>query len=141
MLGMIWGMLYFLHLYYISYIFFLFHFIFELLSIFMLMINIVKIELINPTENCLLSIFTVRKFFYQLNYSLRIPLMWSKLRSIDIICRSSHPEVLLGKGVLKICSKFTGEHSWRSAILIKLLCNSGWLLLNMDKRVCFWIWI
>ena len=24
--------------------------------------------------------------------------------------RSSHPVVYLGKGVLKICSKFTGEH-------------------------------
>ena len=24
--------------------------------------------------------------------------------------RSSLPEVILGKGVLKICSKFTGEH-------------------------------
>ena len=24
--------------------------------------------------------------------------------------RSCHPEVFLGKGVLKICSKFTGEH-------------------------------
>ena len=24
--------------------------------------------------------------------------------------RSSRPEVFLGKGVLKICSKFTGEH-------------------------------
>ena len=23
--------------------------------------------------------------------------------------RSSHPEVFLGKGILKICSKFTGE--------------------------------
>ena len=33
---------------------------------------------------------------------------------------SSHPEVFLGKGVLKICSKFTGEHSCRSVILIKL---------------------
>ena len=37
--------------------------------------------------------------------------------------RSSHPEVFLGKGVLKICSKFTGEHPCRSAISIKLLCN------------------
>ena len=37
--------------------------------------------------------------------------------------RSSHSEVLLGKGVLKICSKFTGEHPCRSAISIKLLCN------------------
>ena len=36
---------------------------------------------------------------------------------------SSHPEVFLGKGVLKICSKFTGEHPWQSAISIKLFCN------------------
>ena len=34
--------------------------------------------------------------------------------------RSSHSELFLGKGVLKICSKFTGEHSYRSAISIKL---------------------
>ena len=37
--------------------------------------------------------------------------------------RRTRPEVLLTKGVLKICSKFTGEHPCRSAILIKLLCN------------------
>ena len=36
---------------------------------------------------------------------------------------SSHPEVFLIKGVLKICSKFTGEHPCRSAISITLLCN------------------
>ena len=42
---------------------------------------------------------------------------------MPIIDRSSHPEVLLGKGVLKICSKFTGEHSFRSVISIKLLCS------------------
>ena len=36
---------------------------------------------------------------------------------------SSHPEVFLGKGVLKICSKFTGEYPCRSVISIKLLCN------------------
>ena len=34
--------------------------------------------------------------------------------------RSSHSEVFLGKGVLKICSTFTGEHPCRSAISIKL---------------------
>ena len=75
-----------------------------------------------------------------------------------IIFRSSRPEVFLEKGVLKVCSKFTGEHSGRSAISIKLLCDfteivlqhgyspenllsifrtsfsrntSGWLLLNL----------
>ena len=33
-----------------------------------------------------------------------------------------HPEVFLGKGVLKICSQFTGEHPCQIAISIKLLC-------------------
>ena len=37
--------------------------------------------------------------------------------------RSSPPEVYLGKGVLKMCSKFTGEHPAQSVILTKLLCN------------------
>ena len=37
--------------------------------------------------------------------------------------RSSHPEVFYEKGVLKICSKFTGEQSRRSVISIKLLFN------------------
>ena len=40
-----------------------------------------------------------------------------------IIFRSSHPEMFLEKGVLKTCSKFTGEHSCRSVILIKLVWN------------------
>ena len=31
--------------------------------------------------------------------------------------------MFLGKGVLKICSKFTGEHPRRSVISIKLLCS------------------
>ena len=39
------------------------------------------------------------------------------------LAKSSHSEVFLEKGVLKICSKFTGEHPYRSAISIKLLCN------------------
>ena len=73
--------------------------------------------------------------------------------------RSSRPEVFLGKSVLKIYSKFTGEHPCRSAISIKLQstfveitlrhgCSpvkfmhnfrtpfykntSGWLLLNSE---------
>ena len=36
---------------------------------------------------------------------------------------SSLSEVFLGKGVLKICSKFAGEHLCWSVISIKLLCN------------------
>ena len=69
--------------------------------------------------------------------------------------KSSHPEVFVRKGALKICRKFTGEHPCRSVISIKLLCiitlrhgcspvnlrhifripfyknASGWLLLNV----------
>ena len=37
--------------------------------------------------------------------------------------RSSHQRCSVTKGVLKICSKFTGEHPCRSVISIKLLCN------------------
>ena len=37
--------------------------------------------------------------------------------------RSSHTEVFYEKGVLKICSKFTGEQPCRSVVSIKLLCN------------------
>ena len=37
--------------------------------------------------------------------------------------RSSYPEVFLVKGVLKMCSKFTVEHSCRSTISIKLQSN------------------
>ena len=36
---------------------------------------------------------------------------------------SSPPEEFLEKGVLKICSKFTGEHQCQSMISIKLLCS------------------
>ena len=37
--------------------------------------------------------------------------------------RSSPTEMFLIKGVLKICSSFTGEHPCWSVISIKLLCN------------------
>ena len=56
---------------------------------------------------------------FQFKYS---PLIWMCCNR-SLIIRSSRPEVFLGKGVLKIYSKFTGEHPCRSAISIKLLCN------------------
>ena len=39
------------------------------------------------------------------------------------MCRSSTPEVFLGKGVLKICSKFKGEDPCQIAISTKLQSN------------------
>ena len=48
---------------------------------------------------------------------------------------SSHPDVFLGKGVLKICSKFTDEYPCRSAISIKLQSNFS----EIAKQLCFCI--
>ena len=60
------------------------------------------------------------RFFVNLwTYGLQISKNYFPWR----MCRSSHPEVFLRKGVLKICCKFTGEHQCRSVILIKLLSN------------------
>ena len=44
------------------------------------------------------------------------------------------PQVFLGKGVVKICSKFTGEHPCRCAILIKLqsALRHGWSPVNLQ---------
>ena len=53
----------------------------------------------------------------------------SSLRSLSrvllmaVMGRNSRPEVFLGKGVLEICSKFTGEYPCRSVITIKLQSN------------------
>ena len=43
----------------------------------------------------------VKRLFFKNNYLI---FQWSR------ICRRSRPEVFIKKGVLKICSKFTGEH-------------------------------
>ena len=41
----------------------------------------------------------------------------------SLLSRNSHQEVFLVKGILKIRSKFTGEHPCRSVISIKLLAT------------------
>ena len=73
--------------------------------------------------------------------------------SPDTSTRSSHPEVFLGKGVLKICSKFTGEHQlyWNRTSAWVFSCKfaayfkksfymntSGWLLLQLELQGCWW---
>ena len=47
--------------------------------------------------------------------------------------RSSRPEVFLKKGVLKICSKFTGEHPCRSVISIKFFFSDN--MQQIYKRI------
>ena len=65
-----------------------------------------------------------KRFFIKVFYFV----WWSPLNKnmVNLQChpwRSSLPEGFLGKGVQKICSKFTGENPCQSVILIKLLCN------------------
>ena len=82
-----------------------------------------------PSLSSFLFVFCSPPFFFSL--FLWIPgltlmscsffIINSKLRLLlSGMHRSGHPEVLLGKGILKICSKFTGEHPCRSVTSIKL---------------------
>ena len=49
--------------------------------------------------------------------------MPAELNFMTCIVSNSPPDVFLGKGVLKTCSKYTAEHSCRSVISIKLIFN------------------
>ena len=60
--------------------------------------------------------------------------------------RSSHLEVFLRKGFLKMCSKFTGEHPYRSVNLLHIFRTpfpkniSGWMLLAVAQRCSIKAW-
>ena len=59
------------------------------------------------------------------------------------ICRSSCPEVFLGKDVLKICSKFIGQHPCGSVLrmsdLLYICCIfSEHVFLGTPMSRCFW---
>ena len=83
--------------------YFLLHFIFELLSIFMVMMNIVNIELINATENCQLNIFSVRNSFLPTELFLIYPIfMWSRSRGIDIIWKKILHNILSNEWESKV---------------------------------------
>ena len=59
-----------------------------------------------------------------------------KAEILQNIFRSSPSEVFLGKGVLKICSKFTVQPPCRTAISIKLLCHLYILRKPFPKNAC-----
>ena len=54
--------------------------------------------------------------------------------------RSSRSEVFLGKAVLKICSKFTGEHPYRSVISIKLQSNFMEITIRQSNFIEIILW-
>ena len=71
-------------------------------------------------NTCCTDIFFVTNLFTRIP-SRKKAKHWELLRNhAQAHIRSSHTDVFIGKGVLKICSKFTGEHSCRSVISIKL---------------------
>ena len=51
------------------------------------------------------------------------PIKQCNCKKISAQMQKQPLEVFLGKGVLKICNKFTGEHQFRSAISVKLQSN------------------
>ena len=68
------------------------------------------------------------KIYYLFLYIAKITciVIWNyfiKYRQTLTLLRSSPSEVFLGKCVLKICSKFIGEHPYRSLVSIKLQSN------------------
>ena len=63
----------------------------------------------------------IMDFFCKNSYQLLVVKYFCKIWHHE--WRSSPPQVFLGKGVLKICSKFTGEHPCQNVMSIKLLCN------------------
>ena len=70
----------------------------------------------------------------ELAYWTRIDFMIYWCLSSKVLTEAAVQEKVLGKGVLKICSKFTGEHPCRSVISIKLQSNfcTQTTLLDLD---------
>ena len=88
----------------------------------------IYIEVYEPNENTVLLNKIIKFISITRHKYKKIELcMVQKLVESDVegmkLFRSIHPKVFLGKGILKICSKFTGEHPYRSVISIQLLCN------------------
>ena len=70
----------------------------------------------------MLVFFILRHLFYLSVFQFMFT-NWFYQKILIMIYRKSHPEVFLGKGFLKIYSKFTGEHPCRNAISTKLQRN------------------
>ena len=75
---------------------------FRVPGVFIIMINIDKIDLIRAPGNCLLSIFSVR-FFSLTKFLLIHPiLIWSMARSLDIIWTKKLNNILSNEWELKV---------------------------------------
>ena len=82
--------------------FHLFHFIFHLLGILLLMINIAKIELINGTNYCLRMSFSVRLFLPIELVLIHYILIWSRSRGLDVVWKNIFYNILSNEWELKV---------------------------------------
>ena len=106
-------------------------------------IMLIKVECKNTSKKIIpVLMFSIPRlcdidnFSFRLSNSFTLNLYWhfaeilstfiKKLKQL-IVFSSNPPEVFLGKGVLKLCSKFTGDHLCWSMISIKFLGTSVWV--------------
>ena len=85
-------------------------------------VQLLEISLLSVCDLAISQNRDVQEMIFR-NHSLDFlsKILVNYLRKIFSVIRGSSPELFLGKGVLKICSKFTGEHTCRGVISIKLI--------------------
>ena len=114
----------------------LFHVIFELLGHFMVIISIVQIKLISATESCLLSIFSIRNYFYRQNYSFYHPIpISSGSRDLDITWKKILCSILISNNINSFAER-VNEWYLQVALSAKLSSwKKGWQLFVFVKAV------
>ena len=67
-------------------------------------------------------IIIAQKYYNSTTLSMWVVYKYMCVKKIQLCrnTRSNHQEVFLGKDVLKVCTKFTGEHPCHSVVSIKL---------------------
>ena len=85
---------------------------------------LIKMQIINSLSNSSILVLPAKKkYLAGLNMTrgtIESAVLWCSILMSRVL-RNSHLQVFLGKGILKICSKFTGEHPCRTVISRKLL--------------------
>ena len=88
------------------------------------------LKFIEISSSSLTSLLSLLDVFYvhvglkwMIYFSSSLSESWSQLNESKLLFQKQPSRGVLRKCFLKICSQFTGEHSCRSMISIKLLCN------------------
>ena len=114
-------------------------------------LHFVNVTLVSTEKRNNLQVFYFKKIFTKIRKEEKIQnITWKNSLEINqrflrwSSFRSSRRELFLEKGVLKICSKFTGEYPCRSATSIKLLSNFIEIVLRhgllLIMNIVQWSW-